>query len=268
MSSPPPSSTRVGLGAASGYDEEIYGRPSSPLLTSIDPSDLDVDDLPHPSSSQRKRDREATVDEEKEGADPFDAYRKSRVSDRDNEYRARRLQRVLSPTRVDPFAQGGKGADGDARTYQDVMAERRLAQEEAAVLRAIEKKRREEADAQAMGKGAGEERKDDTPAQPKKKRRWDSETSDTSILPPLKTDERKDPGPSIAEDEDREPLDWDSTSLLKQKTTAANAKGDEETEDVDNTAPVGCHSQEESQSMGRHPHCRVPPGRRHVGCHP
>ena len=251
MSDPPVSSTRVGLGALGGYDEDIYGRPSSPTLTSIDPSEAD-DSLPSAPQSrytlaqqqQRKRERpDDAVDDEKDGADPFDAFRKSRVSDRDNDYRARRLHRGLSPTRVDPFAAGGGGGEGgEARSYKDVMMDRRLAQEEAAVLKAIEKKRRDALEAAtAAADSSKDERKeavvsDSASAQPKKKRRWDSDASADASAPPNKViaDERKDAAvtSSIADDDDHEPLDWDTTSLLKAKLSAASAKAVDDADDA------------------------------------
>lgn len=49
---------------------------------------------------------------EKEGemVDPMEAHRASRVSDREDEYKARRRQRIISPERHDPFAAGDQVA--------------------------------------------------------------------------------------------------------------------------------------------------------------
>ena len=232
MSAPPPSSNRVGLGALGGYDEEIYGRPSSPTLTSIDPSSPSDDD-PRPSLSSsllRKRPHDTDpLDDEKSAPDPFDAHRRSRVSDRGNAYHARRLQRELSPARVDPFA---AGETGEGRTYQEVMQERRLAQEEASVLRAIDKKRRDEADLLAAHeeRKAGDEAAD---TQPKKKRRWGADAPDAAS----KVDERKDAAaPPAPEYGDSDPLDWDTTSLLKQRAVEVGKGGEEEGDEADTSA--------------------------------
>jgi len=48
------------------------------------------------------------AENEKEGehVDPMEAHRASRVSDREDEYKARRRQRIISPERHDPFAAG------------------------------------------------------------------------------------------------------------------------------------------------------------------
>lgn len=83
-------------------------------------------------------------------------YRHSRVSDRDDEYRAKRRNLIISPERHDPFADGlllniyyyskyyrnifflwccdnfigGKTPDPKARTYIDIMQEQGLKKEE------------------------------------------------------------------------------------------------------------------------------------------
>jgi len=48
------------------------------------------------------------AENEKEGemVDPMEAHRASRVSDREDEYKARRRARIISPERHDPFAAG------------------------------------------------------------------------------------------------------------------------------------------------------------------
>ena len=107
---------------------------------------------------------------------PFDAHRTDgRVSDRDNEYTARRLARGFSPVRKDAFAEemessapqqpktkkakaaaaaaaaAAGGQDENVRTYKDIMMEQQLAREEAVVLKNIEKKRVEEEARKAAG---------------------------------------------------------------------------------------------------------------------
>ena len=54
----------------------------------------------------------ALAENEKEGemVDPMEAHRASRVSDREDEYKARRRQRIISPERHDPFAAGDQVA--------------------------------------------------------------------------------------------------------------------------------------------------------------
>ncbi len=74
--------------------------------------------------------------------DPFAEHRASRVSDRDDEYHARRLDRVISPERADPFAEGA--ADPNARTYSEIMREQRLDEEKAQVIKQLEDQKKEE----------------------------------------------------------------------------------------------------------------------------
>ncbi|CAG8496453.1 9254_t:CDS:10 [Diversispora eburnea] len=59
-----------------------------------------------------------------EEIDPFKQRTGSRrIIDRQNEYHARMFNRVISPERMDPFAEGD--VKGDTRSYADVMRERR-----------------------------------------------------------------------------------------------------------------------------------------------
>lgn len=95
----------------------------------------------------------------------------SRIADREGDYQARRLNRVISPERVDPFADGE--ASSSSRSYTDVMKETQLARETQNVMRNIALKQKEEAE---QAKKAASEKKDGKD----KKRRWDSETEDFS----------------------------------------------------------------------------------------
>ena len=73
-------------------------------------------------------------------------HRASRVSDRETEYHQRR-PRILSPERVDPFAD--KTPMPNQRTYRETMEEQILQKEEFNVLRNI-KRKQEEAAQQAL----------------------------------------------------------------------------------------------------------------------
>ncbi|CAG8974427.1 hypothetical protein HYALB_00004123 [Hymenoscyphus albidus] len=65
----------------------------------------------------------------------------ARISDRETDYQKRRHDRVLTPTRVDPFAANRQdGAAEDGESYRDVMARRELEREEERVRKAIEEK--------------------------------------------------------------------------------------------------------------------------------
>ena len=66
--------------------------------------------------------------------DPFADSRPAKIIDREDEYRQKRRQRIISPERHDPFADGGKTPDIKAlskvRTFVDVMREQALSEKE------------------------------------------------------------------------------------------------------------------------------------------
>ncbi|KAJ9156886.1 U2 snRNP component prp10 [Coniochaeta hoffmannii] len=69
----------------------------------------------------------------------------NRITDRETDYQKRRFDRVLTPTRADPFAANRQaGAAAEGHTYRDVLAERELEREEERVRREIEQKRKGE----------------------------------------------------------------------------------------------------------------------------
>lgn len=111
------------------------------------------------------------------GGDADDGFRKpSRIIDREDEYRRRRLARVISPERHDAFAMGDKTPDVNVRTYADVMREEALKREKEETLRLISKKKKEEEEQkksmeEEKGGGGG----GGVLAQPAQKRRnrWD-----------------------------------------------------------------------------------------------
>ncbi len=89
-----------------------------------------------------------------------------RIVDRESDYHRRRLNRNLSPPRVDPFAANTKGkakgkgghgtaAGGEGRSYADSLKDARLERERFNTLRNIEEKRkREEEEARQPGRAA------------------------------------------------------------------------------------------------------------------
>uniref|UniRef100_A0A7C9EUK9 TOG domain-containing protein n=1 Tax=Opuntia streptacantha TaxID=393608 RepID=A0A7C9EUK9_OPUST len=112
------------------------------------------------------------------GGDADDGFRKpQRIIDREDDYRRRRLNRVISPERHDAFAMGDKTPDVNVRTYADVMREEALKREKEDTLRAIAKKKKDEEEQ----KNKTEEEKGgvgaDAVAQPqpaqKRRNRWD-----------------------------------------------------------------------------------------------
>ena len=53
--------------------------------------------------------------------DPFADTRSQPIANREDQYRQQRLNRVISPARNDPFADGGKTPDPSLVQYKDIM---------------------------------------------------------------------------------------------------------------------------------------------------
>ncbi|XP_050212265.1 uncharacterized protein LOC126662350 [Mercurialis annua] len=106
------------------------------------------------------------------GDDEFDSgFKKpSRILDREDSYRRRRLDRVLSPERHDAFAAGEKTPDPSVRSYAEVMKEEALKRDKEETLRLISKKKKEEEEAAKEEKEAKET---NGAAAMKRRNRWD-----------------------------------------------------------------------------------------------
>ncbi|CAK8530312.1 unnamed protein product [Lathyrus sativus] len=90
-----------------------------------------------------------------------------RIIDREDDYRRRRLNQLLSPDRHDAFAAGEKTPDPSVRTYADIMREEALKREKEETLRAISKKKKEEEEAKKVAPEKSQEQ------QQKRRNRWD-----------------------------------------------------------------------------------------------
>ncbi|KAK4404688.1 Splicing factor 3B subunit [Sesamum angolense] len=86
----------------------------------------------------------------------------SKIIDREDDYRRRRLNRIISPERNDPFLDKTPGPE--VRTYADVMREEALKRKEEEVKREIAKKKKEKEETKAKEKDV---------EKPKKRNRWD-----------------------------------------------------------------------------------------------
>jgi len=65
-----------------------------------------------------------------------------KIADREDEYHARRFNRIISPERVDAFSENNNTSN--ARSYSDVMKEAELEREQQRIMRSIaEKKKRQ-----------------------------------------------------------------------------------------------------------------------------
>ncbi|KAL5981994.1 Splicing factor 3B subunit 1 [Asimina triloba] len=113
--------------------------------------------------------------------DDFGFKKPQKIIDREDDYRKRRLNRIISPDRNDAFAMGDKTPDPSVRTYVDVMKEEALKRQKEETLREIAKKKKEEEEKKAS------EGQRDSAAAPvqaaaqKRRNRWDqSQEQDTS----------------------------------------------------------------------------------------
>ncbi|XP_071374861.1 splicing factor 3B subunit 1 isoform X4 [Centroberyx affinis] len=106
----------VGLDSTGFYDQEIYGGNDSRFagyVTSIAANEQEDDDEEDSSTSllgQKKPGYHAPVailnaiPQSEEQYDPFAEHRPQKIAEREDEYKARRRQMIISPERLDPFA--------------------------------------------------------------------------------------------------------------------------------------------------------------------
>lgn len=109
----------VGLDSTGYYDQEIYGGSDSRFagyVTSIAATELEDDDDDYSSSTsllgQKKPGYHAPVallndiPQSTEQYDPFAEHRPPKIADREDEYKKHRRTMIISPERLDPFADG------------------------------------------------------------------------------------------------------------------------------------------------------------------
>lgn len=108
----------VGLVSTGIFDQEIYGGSDSRFagyVTSIAANEQEDDDEDDTSTSllgQKKPGYHApvailnSIPQSDEQYDPFAEHRPQKIADREDEYKARRRQMIISPERLDPFADG------------------------------------------------------------------------------------------------------------------------------------------------------------------
>lgn len=104
----------------------------------------------------------------------------SSIYEREDDYKRRRLNRIISPDRNDAFAMGDKTPDARVRSYADIIREQQLQREMDNTMKNIQDKARKEAEAGLAPAPAA-------PAQPapaaaaaeaKRRRRWDSQDAE------------------------------------------------------------------------------------------
>ena len=115
-------------------------------------------------------------------ADAADNMNKS-IYEREDDYRRRRLNRIISPDRNDAFAMGDKTPDSRVRTYADIMREQQIAREMENTMRNIAEKKKQEAElasSSAPTKASGIAAVPTVAAggEKRKKNRWDQSTDE------------------------------------------------------------------------------------------
>ncbi|TWW81174.1 Splicing factor 3B subunit 1 [Takifugu flavidus] len=176
----------VGLDSTGFFDQEIYGGSDSRFkgyVTSIAANEQEEDDEEDSSTSllgQKKPGYHAPVailnaiPQSDEQYDPFAEHRPQKIAEREDEYKQRRRQMIISPERLDPFADGGKTPDPkvQVRSYVDVMLEQNLSKEEREIRLQLAEKAKS-GDLKAVNGSVSSQ------AAAKRKRRWDQTADQT-----------------------------------------------------------------------------------------
>ncbi|XP_053554533.1 splicing factor 3B subunit 1 isoform X1 [Bombina bombina] len=181
----------VGLDSTDYFDQEIYGGSDSRFtgyVTSIAATEQDDDDDDCSAAGfveQKKPGYHAPVallndiPQSTEQYDPFAEHRPQKIADREDEYKKHRRMMIISPERLDPFADGGKTPDPqiNARTYKDVMREQHVTKEEREIRQQIAEKAKSGELKVVNGSAASA-----ASQAAKRKRRWD-QTADQNQTP-------------------------------------------------------------------------------------
>ncbi|KAM9304761.1 splicing factor 3B subunit 1 [Gastrophryne carolinensis] len=185
----------VGLDSTGYFDQEIYGGSDSRFtgyVTSIAATeqDDDDDDCSTAAYEQKKPGYHAPVallndiPQSSEQYDPFAEHRPQKIADREDEYKKHRRMMIISPERLDPFADGGKTPDPktNARTYTDVMREKQLIKEHREIHQQLAEKAKS-GDLKVVN-GSSSSAASQPPS--KRKRRWDQTADQTPGSTPKK----------------------------------------------------------------------------------
>ncbi|XP_044726974.1 splicing factor 3B subunit 1 [Chrysoperla carnea] len=206
----------VGLGESGYFDSDIYdgggNKKYEGYVTSIAANDEADDDDEDVVSYSQKRSGGFNVNvallndvaQSDKDYDPFADRRRPTIAEKEDEYRQKRRRMIISPERVDLFAEGGKTPDFGSRTYTEIMKEQLLKGEEVEVRKKILEKAKEGTlKIQTNG---------ESKSAPKKRGRWD-QTVDESPAPTKKKAVLSSVMATPTWDNDRTPADhrWDET---------------------------------------------------------
>ncbi|KAK0716966.1 U2 snRNP component prp10 [Lasiosphaeria miniovina] len=186
------------LPAGDGDDEEMEDDSSRRLVGQYTATRAQIDEFAHGSG----------VEEEDVLAGRGE--NSNRITERETDYQKRRFDRVLTPTRADPFAanrQAGAAEDGEG--YRQIMERREIEREEERVRRAIEQKLKDGPidDRVPLLKEAADKENEDSGstdaavAGRKRRKRWDVATDAVDGAAPAAEEPKKrsrwDQAPSV-----------------------------------------------------------------------
>eukprot|EP00884_Botryococcus_braunii_P022437 jgi/Botrbrau1/8878/Bobra.50_2s0033.1 len=144
----------VALTGSVAFDKELYGAPDrDEYVGSI--AALDADEADEQEQALARKLKSFTAPKELlqklpvEDASEGDGFKRpNKIIDREDDYRRRRLERMISPARNDAFAMGDKTPGAEVRTYGDIIKAAQLERERDNTLKNIaDKKKREEEEA-------------------------------------------------------------------------------------------------------------------------
>ena len=188
---PPEKENRVALNAIGEFDGDLYSGGKSKFEgyhTSLAIDDQEEDEEPILGSGAGKRQSYtaplAILNEplsKENDFDPFESHKRPKIIDRENEYTKRRMNQIISPLRVDPFANGGATPDVNARGYGQIMREQNIKRDQADYERQMKEKAKD-GSLKVVDKNAGQN--GSSMGQPKttmkRRGRWDMTTGEDS----------------------------------------------------------------------------------------
>ncbi|CEG49811.1 Splicing factor 3b, subunit 1 [Plasmopara halstedii] len=224
----------VGLSSTGQFDQDIYGYGSSNRFEGYNTTVMEEGD--EKEQEQRKQDHSSHASNAKtsdglidDNHDPFADSREengsgivnTRIVDRENAYRKRRFERMLSPERGDAF-----GDKTPARSYKEIMHTQQLEQERAEVVRLIRQKREEQEEQQPKS-----QEEDATPKRRRKRMRWDQEAplaEKTDVESQSEWDTASESSTSsVAATPTRSSSRWDATPTASSITPGRKNRWDE-----------------------------------------
>ncbi|KAG1666568.1 hypothetical protein FOA52_000535 [Chlamydomonas sp. UWO 241] len=196
------------------FDTDIYGGGQTPYAGhAIDDDDAAADQQDDDEPMGRPVQAARGLHGELPEPDAEDPMGPTSVYDREDDYRRRRLNRIISPVRNDAFAMGDQTPDARVRTYADIMREQQVQREMDNTMVNIAAKKKREAEAAAAG-GAPLAAEPPPAVGSKRRSRWDqsadtkpaSEWDTVEATPHVASKWDATPGPGALE-----ASRWDST---------------------------------------------------------